>query len=84
MQMTEEDQKYYKSIIKKIISSEPNKLDEIELTHEEVKWMDENIQMKAFINRLKTKYQFMSYHKDAQGTIEEILFMLDLSDRYYH
>lgn len=81
--MNEEDQKRYNSIVKKIMSSDPSDSEKLLFSAEDIKWMSDNPKYKNLINKLKSKYQILSHHKDARGTIEEILFLLDLSDRFY-
>lgn len=81
--MNEEDQERYNSIMKKIMSCDPSDTEDEIFTQEDIKWMADNPKYKNLITKLRLKYQILSHHKDAKGTIEEILFLLDLSDRFY-
>lgn len=75
--MTEEDKKIYKSISRKIMDDKKDTL-----TEEETLWLKERPELMAIARRMAAKAKIMSNFKDCKGTIEEIIFMLDLSDRF--
>lgn len=75
--MTEEDKKIYKSISRKIMDDKKETL-----TEEENAWLKERPELMSIARRMAAKAKVMSHFKDCKGTIEEIIFMLDLSDRF--
>jgi hypothetical protein len=75
--MSEEDKTIYKEITKKVMD---NKRDE--LTYEQLIWLKENPNIKKLVHKMAAKVEIMSYFKESKDTIEEILFILDLSDRF--
>lgn len=66
------------SIINKI-----NKGNFDDITNEEYLWLKNNPDVLKEMNQARKKREILNSSQGAQGTIEEILFVLDLSDRMY-
>jgi hypothetical protein len=75
--MTEKDKKIYKNIFKKILE---NKKDT--MTYEEGTWLMERPELMDLAKKLNAKVKIMARFPEYKNTIEEILFILDLSDRF--
>lgn len=75
--MTEKDKKIYKNIFKKILE---NKKDS--MTYDEGTWLMERPELMDLAKKLNAKVKIMSRFPEYKNTIEEILFILDLSDRF--
>lgn len=66
------------SIINKV-----NKGNFDDITNEEYLWLKNNPDVLKEMNQARKKREILNSSQGAQGTIEEILFVLDLSDRMY-
>lgn len=76
--MKAKDRIKYASILSKIAKQKLS-----ELTDEEYEWLTSNRDLIVGIKKQKEKYDILKHCTGIHDTIEEILFVLDLSDRMY-
>lgn len=75
--MTEHDKNIYKSITKKIINRRRH-----DITDDEVEWLKKHPDILLITKKMVAKVEILSYHESCKDTMEEILFILDLSDSF--
>ena len=76
--MNATDRIKYFSIVSKI-----NKGQFGDITEDEYHWLQKNPMVLKRINTARKKQEILNKSEGSQDTIEEILFVLDLSDRMY-
>lgn len=54
-----------------------------DITEDEYRWLQKNPTVLKNINTSRKKQEILNKSEGSQDTIEEILFVLDLSDRMY-
>jgi len=76
--MNATDRIKYFSIVSKI-----NKGNFDDITQDEYLWLQKNPNVLKKMNQVRKKREILNSSKGTMNTIEEILFILDLSDRMY-
>lgn len=76
--MNATDRIKYFSIVSKI-----NKGNFDDITQDEYLWLKKNPNVLKEMNQVRKKREILNDSKGTMNTIEEILFVLDLSDRMY-
>ena len=76
--MRASDRIKYLSIISKINSGQFDEIDS-----EEYSWLQKNPNILKDMNIIRKKQEILQKSTGIHGTVEEILFSLDLSDRMY-
>ena len=76
--MNATDRIKYFSIVSKI-----NKGNFDDITQDEYLWLKKNPNVLKEMNQVRKKREILNSSKGTMNTIEEILFVLDLSDRMY-
>lgn len=76
--MNATDRIKYFSIVSKI-----NKGNFDDITQDEYLWLQKNPNVLKEMNQVRKKREILNSSKGTMNTIEEILFVLDLSDRMY-